>query len=154
MTLRHFYTQLPHMTTRGQQRTQRWHNDHFVQPLSSALQIPHPSSLHPFVNFGLMGWGVGGASFSMGQTALFQNKENHSFLLMKFLGKNNFIGKTNYSKFTRCIFVNFNMGLLSQRFFTILYTHIRLQPLVLRAFPVRSLTELFYHWPLQPPFFF
>lgn len=117
MTLRHFYTQLPHMTTRGQQRTQRWHNDHFVQPLSSAFQIPHPSSLHPFVNFGWMGWGVGDASFSMGQTALFQSKENHSFLLMKFLGKNNFIGKTNYSKFTRCIFVNFNMGLHFKKIF-------------------------------------
>ena len=117
MTLRHFYTQLPHMTTRGQQRTQWWHNGRFVQPLSSALQIPHPSSLHPFVNFGLMGSGVGGASFSMGQTALFQNKENHSFLLMKFLEKNNFIGKTNYSKFTRCIFLNFNMSLLFIKIF-------------------------------------
>ena len=49
--------------------------------------------------------------------SVFQNKENHSFLLMKFLEKNNFIGKTNYSKFTRCIFLNFNMSLLFKKIF-------------------------------------
>ena len=36
---------------------------------------------------------------------------------MKFLEKNNFIGKTNYTTFTRCIFLNFNMSLLFKKIF-------------------------------------